>query len=572
MVDHSELERHTLIYGGDLFSARRLNYALFDEEQRKRILSGVAPVLRKADLAMVNLEGIITSGGYYYNLGLSTYMYRAHPYLVDVLKEVGIDIVTSGNNHTPDYGPDALLETIDRLQHVGIGYTGAGINREDAERPIYRKVGDTIVAIVAAELTYAHRYAAGDDLPGLHYVAEAFLKDSRDKKIIKHFSEKANEARKHAHVVIFSPHWDAHEEPPAVSEAMRRMARELLSAGYDAILAHGRHHALGVEVFDGKPVIYDAGNFLTDFGRRGSIEDTRGMLWQAEISRAGIHRLEGIPIDMVQNRTTLAKGKTLEMTLSKVERLSKEYDTDLRIENGRAIVDLSPGAIFPPSEPLDHLERPRSKQIRIAPTDVLHEELPRGVTQLDVVYENGIRLVGYELVTPSLLARERCSQTVVLYWTTDQPIEDGYVIHLEARKIDGGEISSKRVKADHHLPGDWMLPAPMWPPGKIIQDKHNIRLITPHGEAMAFFTGLRKRSRDKRKPPEGRLLRPLTHEGVELYAEKLVPVGQTPYSPEAPLMKKAYYKWREDRRIKLAEQQPFGAGPLYWDRLTIKPE
>ncbi len=562
---HLELERHSLIYGGDLFSARRLNYPLFDPEKKMGIISGIAKELRKADLAMVNLEGIVSTGGYYYNLGLCTYMFRAHPNLIDVMKNAGIDLVTSGNNHTPDYGPEALIEMTDRLLQAGMDYTGAGVNRADAERPVYRKVGDVVVAVVGAELTYAKRYAAGEKRPGVHYVHEAFLNDGHDKEIVRHFSRIAKEARKHAHVVIFSPHWDAHTKTPSVTEPMRRMAGELIEAGFDAILAHGRHHALGVEVINGKPVVYDAGNLLIDFGGKRFEEDMRGMLWRAEFSKAGVHRLEGIPIQLTKNRTELATGENLQKTLKRVVRLSKEYKTDIRIEGDRALVDLSPGDVRPAREPLKVLERPARMSVRYAPSDLVHEKIPGGIKQLNVLYENGIRLVGYELVAPSLIAKSKTAQTVVLYWTADKPLKDSYVVHLEARKVVDGKVLAKTIRRDLHLPGDWMLPTPYWPAGKIIQDKTNFRIITePVGE-IAFFAGLRKLDKAVKRKPDGVLIKPIEANGVQLYKDIVVPLGRTPYSKEAPLLKDAYYRWRKTRDIALSDKQPWGAPPLNWD-------
>ena len=72
--------RHTLIYGGDFFSAQTAPFrALYDEQERYKVLAGVAPVLRDADIAMLNLEGMVTTGGYYNKLRSCTWMFRAHP-------------------------------------------------------------------------------------------------------------------------------------------------------------------------------------------------------------------------------------------------------------------------------------------------------------------------------------------------------------------------------------------------------------------------------------------------------------------------------------------------------------
>ena len=96
--------RYALIYGGDAFCDRRLNYALLspDERDRKRLFGAVAPLFKESDLAMINLEGMVTTGGYYNRLRGAGYMYRAFPNMVDVLKDAGSDLVTVANNHNGD--------------------------------------------------------------------------------------------------------------------------------------------------------------------------------------------------------------------------------------------------------------------------------------------------------------------------------------------------------------------------------------------------------------------------------------------------------------------------------------
>ncbi|MBN1590730.1 MAG: CapA family protein, partial [Pirellulales bacterium] len=140
-VASGDLDRHTLIYGGDLFCARRLNFALLapSGEERNKVLAAVAPLFKEADLAMINLEGMVTTGGYYNRLRRCSYVYRAHPNVVDMLKNAGVDLVTIGNNHNGDYGPEAQIETVDQLAAAGIGYVGAGVDLEDAMRPVYRQ-------------------------------------------------------------------------------------------------------------------------------------------------------------------------------------------------------------------------------------------------------------------------------------------------------------------------------------------------------------------------------------------------------------------------------------------------
>ena len=45
---------------------------------------------------------------------------------------LGIDCVALANNHTMDYGPEGMFETIERLKGAGIAYHGAGRDASSA--------------------------------------------------------------------------------------------------------------------------------------------------------------------------------------------------------------------------------------------------------------------------------------------------------------------------------------------------------------------------------------------------------------------------------------------------------
>jgi poly-gamma-glutamate synthesis protein (capsule biosynthesis protein) len=236
----SDLETHTIIYGGDFTLGRRLNEALWDPEARGRILGDVEPLLREADLALVNAEGVIALGGRFNDKGEPRpYLFRAHPAAIDVLSRAGIDLVTVGNNHAVDYGPEALTEMLDRLSLAGIGAFGGGHDLADARRPAYRRLGDTGVAFVGADFTVSAKYRATEGRAGILYY-DAFRDGRQEDEIVADLTRIHDEARRHAQVVLLSPHWgDNMIDRPAPH--LRSLARRLIEAGYDGILGHSAH-------------------------------------------------------------------------------------------------------------------------------------------------------------------------------------------------------------------------------------------------------------------------------------------------------------------------------------------
>jgi poly-gamma-glutamate capsule biosynthesis protein CapA/YwtB (metallophosphatase superfamily) len=560
---------HTLIYGGDVFAARRLNAHLFDDEARPQILGDLKPLLATRDLAMLNLEGMVTLGGSFYMAGTSTYYFRAHPLLLDELKAVGVDLVTIGNNHMPDYGPEALVEMTDRLTLAGIGYAGAGTDPADARRPVYRQVGEVVVAVIGGEMTYARRYRAGRGRAGVHYVAEAMINSDKDDAIVEAYTKLVGEAREHAHVVILSPHWDAHQKKPSVTPAMRALgARFIREAGADAVLAHGRHEMQGVELFDGKPVIYDAGNTVLDYNTPG--DDGVALLWEASFNKAGVTGLRGYPIDIGRAKTVRATGERAVEIMKRGLAQSEAFGTAARIVDDHIAIAADPGEARSPASP-SAPRRPVPGKVRRAPSSTLLAEVPAGAEVLDVAWEGGVQLKGFNLVMDKLTATRGAHQTVIVYLTTEQTIARHYEVQLvllhigadeegELRTLlvdDKGRLRKRPRTIERHLPGDWLHPTPRWRPGEVVQDITNVRYRFPDSGRVAFLVGVRDLGAS---PVPGkdvdRLVKP-TAKGNAVIIDNLVLLGERSMAKDAQGLRRALEAFERERAdlLKLSPNQ-----------------
>ncbi len=513
---------HTLVYGGDITLARRLNESLFDKSAHAKMFKQVKPLLQSADLALGNAEGVIAEGGQFTDKGEPRpYMYRAHPIMLDILKDTGFDVLTVGNNHSGDYGPAAFSEMLDRLTSAGIGYAGGGHNLTDATRPFYRKVGDTVVAIVGGDLTMTHKVRALKDRAGpLFFDFFFFSKLSRSDELLSQLTKTYEEARKHAQVVLFSPHWGENWKAQP-SKVMRTLARRIIDIGYDGIIGHSSHWYHGVELIDGKPVIYDAGNLLLDYG--GGDPAHRAFLWELAFNRAGVTAIKGYPLWLEFNEATLAKGKIQKELLKGVQKRSKDLGTTLKIEDGVVMARCKPGGISGPEKAAPPPERTLPGDIRPAPSDTIIDALPKRAVPVDIAFEEGIRLIGYELLSQEL-AVPKAGQFVILYWTTDQEVKKSYTVHLEAhgRHFKTGK---RHKEFAIHLPGDWLLPTNKWPVGKVIKDWTLFRLtFKPEGK-VTFYMGLRDKG----------LLTPKNDE-LQFKNNKLFQLGQAVYRKGTPKM------------------------------------
>lgn len=335
--------------------------------------------------------------------------------------------------------------------------------------------------------------------------------------LLKGLEQILEEARKHAHVVLFTPHWgDNWLDKPGPT--IRALARKILALGYDGILGHSAHVVQGVEIIDGKPVIYDAGNMLLDYG--GGRGAGKGMLWKLMFNRAGVTQIIGHPIHMHTNYTVMAAGKVQREILKKVHGYSKQLGTNLDIEGGTLVGECKPGHLKGPSEAKDPPRRPVRK-IRRAPSDTILDQLPKTANKVDVRYPEGIRLVGYELLIDEHSV-PKSGQFIILYWTTDREIKNSYTVHLESRANTPKAGFPKKNYAAH-LPGDWVFPTTQWPKNKIIKDWTLFRLTQNPVGKVDFYAGLYKNG----------LLVPEDAD-VPLIDDKLVHLDTTRYVPGSP--------------------------------------
>ena len=177
---------------------------------------------------------------------------------VTVLKGGGFNCVTLANNHFRDYGKEGVEETIKTLDAEGIDHVGGGNNLEEAERVLYKKIGDETLAIINVcenEFSIASKQRAGsaplDTIDVVHRITEA---------------------RGKSNYVILIIH-GGHEHWQYPSPRMIKLYRFFIESGADAVVNHHQHCFSGYEEYQGKPIFYGLGNFCFDHPKK------RGGIW-----------------------------------------------------------------------------------------------------------------------------------------------------------------------------------------------------------------------------------------------------------------------------------------------------
>jgi len=225
------------------------------------LLAGVKPILTRDDLSVGNLECAAASSG---SPASKRFTFRAAPESLAGLRRGGIEAVTVANNHTLDYGPVALLETLAHLRQSGLVAAGGGQDAASAGRPPLFHLGTHTVALLAASRVLpSFSWTAGVHRPGL---ASAY-EPSRMLKGIK-------SVRSQAEIVAVYLHW-GRESAVLPEEYQRALARRCIDAGADLVVGSHSHVLQGFEYYRGRLIAYGLGNFVfTNHGNATCILQT----------------------------------------------------------------------------------------------------------------------------------------------------------------------------------------------------------------------------------------------------------------------------------------------------------
>jgi poly-gamma-glutamate capsule biosynthesis protein CapA/YwtB (metallophosphatase superfamily) len=314
----------TLALMGDVMLGRRvaeaLNYHMGPEEP----WGGLMALLDAADLRIINLECAITDNEQPWTRTAKVFHFRTPPSAIETLRTARIDACSLANNHTLDFEEQGLLDTLEHLDAAGIRHAGAGRNQEEAADPAILIVpADQMHQVALLAFTDNEpSFAAGTDRPGTNY-----LPVSLRPEVLRRV-ERAVSAVREAGVdtVLFSNHWGPNmvQRP---KESFRRFARAVIDLGVDIYYGHSAHVFQGVEIYHGKPILYDTGDFIDDYAVNRELRNDWSFFFRVSVEEGRFERLDLIPVKLSYARVDLATGGEREIILDRMERLSAEMGT-----------------------------------------------------------------------------------------------------------------------------------------------------------------------------------------------------------------------------------------------------
>lgn len=175
-------ERISMHFGGDVMLGRRYldpeaNGAHVDDpESARAVVDDLAPLSTAADWTVVNLESVIGELPEDHALTAKRFLLQSTPFITETLDEMGVDLVTLGNNHAYDWGEVGLDATLDILDDAEIDHVGAGPSRADAIRGSLSDVGGHTIGTIS--FTTVNGSFVNDQLPDEDTIADPDLPES----------------------------------------------------------------------------------------------------------------------------------------------------------------------------------------------------------------------------------------------------------------------------------------------------------------------------------------------------------------------------------------------------------
>jgi poly-gamma-glutamate capsule biosynthesis protein CapA/YwtB (metallophosphatase superfamily) len=267
------------------------------------------PLLQGGDVIFTNLEGTVAQSGESAEEGRG---FLTPPQALDALQALGFNLLALADNHAFDLKALGIANTLAETQRRGIVHAGTGANLAEAAAPAYLHLPKLTVALVAsASGLIAPGGNATADRPGVNELrvraggqANEATTDlaggganAPDPEDAQRILASIRAARQQSDLVIVYQHnhvfgsrsfatifSEGMAERLAPNEWLRSWTHAEVDAGADVVVMHGAPLLHGVEMYHGRPIFYDLGNFIYNLPPTITYID-EPMAWESVVAR-----------------------------------------------------------------------------------------------------------------------------------------------------------------------------------------------------------------------------------------------------------------------------------------------
>ncbi len=242
---------------------------VLDEPDAGYWLSGIAPALRLADIAIGHLEVPHTTSTA--ELGGDVPAPGAPIQNLGAIRDAGFAMLSLAGNHIADCGAQGIAETTGELDRLGLAHCGAGQTLVEARKAAFARAGGHVVALLSYNCIGPQNAWATEAQGGCAYL-ELATADGAPVTPLAEITgvtqgaldvlnaDIAAAREEGADHVIVALHKGIVHTPAHVAPYERDIARACIDCGADAVISHHAHIVRGIEFHEGRPIFHGLGN------------------------------------------------------------------------------------------------------------------------------------------------------------------------------------------------------------------------------------------------------------------------------------------------------------------------
>lgn len=325
-----------LVAGGDVMLGRGVRQAIL-RHGPDYPLAPVAGLMRGAELALVNLECALTASTTRWDGVPKGFYFGAPPAAIGTLTNAGVDLVSLANNHALDFGVAGLRDTLRALHGAGIDAAGAGSMLAAARAVVVLDRGPVRFGM-AAFCNHQADFAAQPGRAGIAYI------DLDDEPAALALLRAALAALRRRAVdwPILSLHWGPNMVARP-SPQFRRLAHAAVGMGWKMVFGHSAHVFQGIEIADGCPILYAAGDLVDDYQVDRVLRNDHQLLFELELTRERLRRLTLHPVLIDACQAQFARGEDFRWIAHRMTTLCAEFGTRVHQDGGKIWVEGATG-------------------------------------------------------------------------------------------------------------------------------------------------------------------------------------------------------------------------------------
>jgi poly-gamma-glutamate synthesis protein (capsule biosynthesis protein) len=225
---------------------------------------GIRDWLVEADIAHISNEIPFAENCPYPNSEQMRLIFCSNPKYIELLEDVGMDVVELTGNHFEDWGKDATRYTVQMYKDRNIPYFGGGADLADAQKPAILEVNGMKFAFIGCTPSGPEfAWARADNYPGAAPCGKDWPGKGKDQHGYEWMVDEIKRLKSEGYIVIATFQYFEYYSPdprPWQVEDFRRMAE----AGAVVVSGSQAHYAQAMEFYNGTFIHYGLGNLFFD--------------------------------------------------------------------------------------------------------------------------------------------------------------------------------------------------------------------------------------------------------------------------------------------------------------------